>query len=61
MHKITNRTGAPFDIDTISGPTVLPAFDSITGSFDPSYLAVLKAGGAVTVEAVKPAPRKSRR
>lgn len=61
MHKITNRTGAPFDIVTTSGPAVLPAFGSITGSFDPSYLAVLEAGGAVTIEAVKPAPRKTRR
>ena len=55
MTKITNTVGSPFDVQTLSGPAVLPAFGSVEAEFDPTYLEILCAGGVVVVDESKTA------
>lgn len=58
MTKITNKVGSPFDIQTLNGPAVLPAFGSLEANFDSGYLNVLLMGGYIVEEAEvkKPEP-----
>ena len=51
MTKITNTVGSPFDIQTLNGPAVLPAFGSLEAHFDSGYLHVLLMGGYIVEEA----------
>lgn len=50
MTKITNKVGSPFDVQTLSGPAVLPAFGSLEANFDSGYLNVLLMGGHIIEE-----------
>lgn len=51
MTKITNKVGSPFDVQTLNGPAVLPAFGSLEANFDSGYLNVLLMGGHIIEEA----------
>lgn len=51
MTKIKNTVGSPFDIQTLNGPAVLPAFGSLEANFDSGYLHVLLMGGYIVEEA----------
>lgn len=50
MHKVTNLTNCPFDLQGADGSVRLPAFGSIAARFSPEYIELLKAGLAVKVE-----------
>ena len=50
MTKITNNTNSPYEILTLQGKKLLVAHGSLEAEFDPSYLALLDASGAVEVE-----------
>ncbi len=53
---ITNTVGSPFDIQTMSGPAIIPAFGELTAEFDPAYLDIITAGGVLVAgKAAKPA------
>lgn len=58
MTKLTNLVGSPFDVQTLGGPAVLPAFGTLEASFDSGYLQVLTMGGYIlaTEEVKKPVP-----
>lgn len=53
MTKITNTVGSPFDVQTLNGPAILPAFGSIEANFDSGYLNVLLMGGHIIEEAAE--------
>lgn len=66
MHEIKNLTNSPFDLETLDGPKRLPAMGTVSGNFEPNYLASLQAFGMYEVrevEAPKPpaaTPRKGK-
>ena len=49
MHKIKNLTNSPFDLNTVDGKVVLPAFGEIEADFDPGYLQMLRKARTVDV------------
>jgi hypothetical protein len=49
MHKIKNLTNSPFDLNTVDGKVVLPAFGEIEADFDPGYLQMLRKARTVEV------------
>lgn len=50
MTKITNKVGSPFDVQTLSGPAILPAFGSLEAEFDSGYLQIICMGGHIFVD-----------
>lgn len=50
MHKIVNRTSSPFDLQSMTGKVVLPAFGEVTAAFDAGYLDLLRAARTVDVK-----------
>lgn len=50
MKKITNKVGSPFDVQTLSGPAILPAFGSLEAEFDSGYLQIICVGGHIFVD-----------
>lgn len=60
MHKITNRTNSPFDLQTTTGRVFLPAMGEVAGMFDAAYLEILALAGNVKVEPVEQPKRRGR-
>lgn len=57
MHKIVNRTNSPFDLQSVGGKVVLPAFGEVVAEFDAVYLDLLRAARTVDVKLTgKPDP-----
>lgn len=52
MHKVTNKTNSPHDLQGKSGAVLLPAFGSVEGEFSGEYLDLLRSSGAVSVEEI---------
>ena len=48
-HTIRNMTHSPYDLPTLSGSVVLPAFGEVTAEFDENYLAILGMVDSVRV------------
>ena len=54
MTKIKNLSGSPFDIQTLSGPRIIPAFGKLEAEFDPVYLDILLSGRSIVIDESKP-------
>ena len=50
MTKIKNLIGSPLDIETTTGPRVLPAYGEIEAELPPGYLEAI--GGAPFIEVI---------
>lgn len=56
MTKIKNLIGSPLDIETVSGPRVLPAYGEIEAELAPGYLEAIGAAPYIEVIVVAPEP-----
>lgn len=54
MHKIVNKTNSPFDLQSVDGKVVLPAFGEVEADFEAGYLDLLRAARTVDVKAIDP-------
>ncbi|MEC9067817.1 MAG: hypothetical protein VX569_11120 [Pseudomonadota bacterium] len=52
MHKITNLTNSPQDLEGTEGTVRLPAMGSVTAEFTPAYIEALRGAGLYEVEEV---------
>lgn len=59
MQKIKNLTNSPYDLQSVKGPVRLPAFGEVEGEFSGEYLDLLRASGAVSMEANEAAATKA--
>ncbi|TCU51176.1 hypothetical protein EDF58_1264 [Novosphingobium sp. PhB57] len=53
MHEIKNVTNLPYQLETLDGPTRLPAMGSLPGRFGPVYLESLPGIGLYQVREVE--------
>ena len=53
-YKLTNISGFPLDISTLSGPEVLPAYGDMTADLGALDYEVMAQSPYVTIDAVKP-------
>lgn len=49
MTKLKNLVGSPFDLQTLNGPAVIPAFGTLEAEFDSAYLQLITLGGSIVV------------
>jgi len=50
MHKIVNKTNSPFDLQSVAGKVILPAFGEVEAEFEAGYLDLLRAARTVDVK-----------
>lgn len=56
MTKIKNLVGSPFDIETTSGPAILPAYGEIEVELSPQYLTMLEITPAIEIVKIEADP-----